>query len=328
MLTIYSGGVLQTSAASGSTVAPSLTGGRLVSGAGSELIFTTDVTTPSRPLTVSSAIGGAHTLTKTGDGTLKLSSANNDFTGVTYLKAGTLQVTGGNAIGDSSLVNISTTQVRPQRNAGTTPRSQQAPQLDENDPFYEFFRRFLPREPGQGQSPSPREPESRSLGSGFIVSADGYILTNAHVVENAEEINVKLTDKREFRAKVIGTDKRTDVALIKIDASSLPTVRLGDPTKLRVGEWVLAIGSPFGFDNTVTAGIVSAKGRSLPSENIVPFIQTDVAVNPGNSGGPLLLDNKVIGINTQKLVDMQVEGIGFALHYTEIARFLAISMPQ
>jgi serine protease Do len=199
-----------------------------------------------------------------------------------------------------TVVNISTTQVRPQRNAGTTPRGQQAPQLDENDPFYEFFRRFLPREPGQGQSPSPREPESRSLGSGFIVSADGYILTNAHVVENAEEINVKLTDKREFRARVIGTDKRTDVALIKIEASALPTVRLGDPTKLRVGEWVLAIGSPFGFDNTVTAGIVSAKGRSLPSENIVPFIQTDVAINPGNSGGPLFnMRGEVIGINSQ-----------------------------
>jgi serine protease Do len=138
------------------------------------------------------------------------------------------------------------------------------------------------------------------LGSGFIISGDGYILTNAHVVEAAEEITVKLNDKREFKAKVIGSDRRTDVALIKIEGSSLPAVRFGDPSRLKVGEWVVAIGSPFGFENTVTAGIVSAKGRSLPQENFVPFIQTDVAVNPGNSGGPLFnMRGEVVGINSQ-----------------------------
>jgi serine protease Do len=146
----------------------------------------------------------------------------------------------------------------------------------------------------------PREFQSRSLGSGFIVSADGYILTNAHVVDAADEILVRLTDKRELKARVIGADKRSDVALIKIEATSLPTVRFGDPNVLKVGEWVVAIGSPFGFDNSVTAGIVSAKGRSLPQENYVPFIQTDVAVNPGNSGGPLFnLQGEVVGINSQ-----------------------------
>jgi serine protease Do len=200
-----------------------------------------------------------------------------------------------------TVVNISTSQVVRDRRA--TP---QIPNIDEDDPFYEFFRRFIPRNPGQapnpgqGPGPSPREFENRSLGSGFIISADGYILTNAHVVETADEITVKLTDKREFKAKVIGADRRSDVAVIKIDAANLPTVRFGDPTKLRVGEWVLAIGSPFGFDNTVTAGIVSAKGRSLPQENFVPFIQTDVAINPGNSGGPLFnMRGEVVGINSQ-----------------------------
>jgi serine protease Do len=163
----------------------------------------------------------------------------------------------------------------------------------------EFFRRFIPRQqPGQ---PGPRQPEARSLGSGFIVSADGYILTNAHVVEGADEINVRFTDKREFKAKVIGADRRTDIAVIKIDTTApLPAVKFGDPTKLKVGEWVVAIGSPFGFENTVTAGIVSAKGRSLPQENFVPFIQTDVAINPGNSGGPLFnMRGEVVGINSQ-----------------------------
>jgi len=186
-----------------------------------------------------------------------------------------------------AVVNISTTQSVRNR------LLPQAPNLQEDDPFYEFFRRFIPQ-------PGPREFQSQSLGSGFIISQDGYILTNAHVVETAEEITVKLTDKREFKAKVIGSDRRTDVALIKIDATGLPAVRFGDPGKLRVGEWVLAIGSPFGFENTVTAGIVSAKGRSLPQETYVPFIQTDVAVNPGNSGGPLFnLRGEVVGINSQ-----------------------------
>src|SRR5688572_21582963 len=189
-----------------------------------------------------------------------------------------------------AVVNISTTQ------SVRNPLLPQVPNLQEDDPFYEFFRRFIPQ-PGPG---APREFQSQSLGSGFIISADGYILTNAHVVEAAEEITVKLTDKRELKAKVIGADRRTDIALIKIDASNLPVVRFGDPNKLRVGEWVLAIGSPFGFENTVTAGIVSAKGRSLPQENYVPFIQTDVAVNPGNSGGPLFnLRGEVVGINSQ-----------------------------
>lgn len=147
----------------------------------------------------------------------------------------------------------------------------------------------------QGNTPAPR-----GVGSGFIVSPDGYLLTNAHVVSGASEVNVRLTDKREFKAKVVGADRRTDVALLKINASALPVVRIGDPNKVRVGEWVAAIGSPFGFENTVTAGIVSAKSRALPDDSYVPFIQTDVAINPGNSGGPLFnLNGEVIGINSQ-----------------------------
>ena len=186
-----------------------------------------------------------------------------------------------------TVVNISTTQ------SVRSPLVPQIPNLQEDDPFYEFFRRFIP-------NPAPREFQSQSLGSGFIISTDGYILTNAHVVDAADEVTVKLNDKREFKAKVIGSDRRTDVALIKIEASGLPAVRFGDPNRLKVGEWVAAIGSPFGFENSVTAGIVSAKGRSLPQENFVPFIQTDVAVNPGNSGGPLFnLRGEVVGINSQ-----------------------------
>ncbi len=190
-----------------------------------------------------------------------------------------------------AVVNISTTQVvRGQGQAMPFP-------FDENDPAFEFFKRFIPRLPGQGM---PREFENKSLGSGFIISGDGYILTNAHVVDGADEVTVRLTDKREFKARIVGADKRTDVALIKIDAAGLPAVRLGDPAQLKPGEWVVAIGSPFGFDNSVTAGIVSAKGRSLPQENYVPFIQTDVAINPGNSGGPLFnLRGEVVGINSQ-----------------------------
>lgn len=187
----------------------------------------------------------------------------------------------------AAVVNVSTTQTirMPQGMQGF-------PAVPENDPFYEFFRRFAPQ--------TPREQQSQSLGSGFIISADGYILTNAHVVDSADKITVRLTDKREFKAKVIGADKRTDVALLKIDATGLPAVALGKPEQLKVGEWVLAIGSPFGFDSSVTAGIVSAKGRSLPQENFVPFIQTDVAINPGNSGGPLFnMKGEVIGINSQ-----------------------------
>ncbi|HNC51954.1 MAG TPA: DegQ family serine endoprotease [Accumulibacter sp.] len=195
-----------------------------------------------------------------------------------------------------AVVNISTSQ--SVRGGG---RGSQPFPFDENDPMNEFFRRFMPRQPGAPGLPgAPRDFESRSLGSGFVISSDGYLLTNAHVVDAADEIVVRLTDKREFKARVIGSDKRTDVALIKIDATGLPTVRLGDPGILKVGEWVIAIGSPFGFENSVTAGIVSAKGRSLPQENYVPFIQTDAAVNPGNSGGPLFnMKGEVVGINSQ-----------------------------
>ncbi|NTV10125.1 MAG: Do family serine endopeptidase [Zoogloea sp.] len=172
------------------------------------------------------------------------------------------------------------------------------PELDQNDPMFDWLRRFVPRH--QQQEPPQEEPDNRSLGSGFIVSQDGYILTNAHVIEAADDILVRLADKREFRARLVGADKRTDVALLKIESSRLPHVTLGDPGKLRVGEWVMAIGSPFGFEQSVTAGIVSAKGRSLPQENFVPFIQTDVAINPGNSGGPLFnLKGEVVGINSQ-----------------------------
>jgi serine protease Do len=170
--------------------------------------------------------------------------------------------------------------------------------LSEDDPFYEFFRRFgqIPRNGPGGQQ---REFETQSTGSGFIFSADGYIVTNAHVVDESSEVTVRLTDKREFVAKVIGTDKRTDVALLKIEAKDLPKVSIGDPDKLKVGEWVVAIGKPFGLENTMTAGIVSAKGRDLPQENLVPFIQTDVAINPGNSGGPLFnMKGEVVGINS------------------------------
>ena len=192
-----------------------------------------------------------------------------------------------------AVVNISTTQA--------VRRPASLPQLPgtEDEEVQEFFRRFIPRQqPGPQQGPRP---ESRSLGSGFIITADGYILTNAHVIDSADEITVKLTDKREYKAKVIGADKRTDVALIKIEPSgALPAVKFGDPARLKVGEWVIAIGSPFGFENTVTAGIVSAKGRSLPQENFVPFIQTDVAINPGNSGGPLFnMRGEVVGVNSQ-----------------------------
>ena len=195
----------------------------------------------------------------------------------------------------ASVVNISTTQTVRGNPQGAFPFP-----FDEDDPLADLFRRFIPRQPGGGAPSAPREYQNRSLGSGFIVSQDGYILTNAHVVDAADEIVVRLTDKREFKAKVIGADKRTDVALLKIEAQGLPAVRMGDPSALRVGEWVLAIGSPFGFDNSVTAGIVSAKGRSLPQENYVPFIQTDVAINPGNSGGPLFnMNGEVVGINSQ-----------------------------
>ncbi|WP_047249904.1 DegQ family serine endoprotease [Chromobacterium subtsugae] len=184
-----------------------------------------------------------------------------------------------------AVVNISTTSMVKEATADV-------PEGMEGDPFFEFFRRFAP--------PRQQERQENSLGSGFIISSDGYVLTNAHVVARAEKITVKLTDKREYQARVIGSDARSDVALIKIDANNLPVVRRADPKTLKVGEWVLAIGSPFGFENTATSGIVSGKNRQLPDESSVQFIQTDAAVNPGNSGGPLFnMRGEVVGINSQ-----------------------------
>jgi serine protease Do len=187
-----------------------------------------------------------------------------------------------------AVVNISVTAKAVQASA--------QPELDKNDPMYEFFRRFqIPNQQGT-PNPAPRH----GVGSGFIVSADGYILTNAHVVDGAKTVDVKLTDRREFVAKVIGTDAKSDVALLKIDAKDLPVVHVGSAKTIKVGQWVVAMGSPFGFENSVTAGIVSAKSRSLPGDGYVPFIQTDVAINPGNSGGPLFdMEGNVVGINSQ-----------------------------
>ena len=201
-----------------------------------------------------------------------------------------------------AVVNIRTTE-RARANQTPSAGQPQMPEgLDENDPFYEFFRRFFPprQSPGPGNSPRGRGGDEvpRGVGSGFIISADGFVLTNHHVVDGADEIYVTLTDKREFKGKLIGSDRRTDVALVKIEAAGLPRLNVGDSSRLRVGEWVVAIGSPFGLENTVTAGIVSAKGRD--TGDYLPFIQTDVAVNPGNSGGPLLnMRGEVIGINSQ-----------------------------
>ncbi|MET0291395.1 MAG: DegQ family serine endoprotease [Steroidobacteraceae bacterium] len=173
--------------------------------------------------------------------------------------------------------------------------------MSPNDPFFEFFKRFQgPNGPGGQGGPGGRGQPARGEGSGFIVSPDGYILTNAHVVKGASDVTVKMTDRREYKAKVLGADTRTDVAVIKIEAANLPIVKIGDPDKIKPGQWVVAIGSPFGMENSVTAGIVSATARSLPGDPYVPFIQTDVAVNPGNSGGPLFnMDGEVVGINSQ-----------------------------
>ena len=182
------------------------------------------------------------------------------------------------------------------RVTGSTKTALSGQQFDEDDPFFEFFRRFQGPKNPRGQRDTP----VFGAGSGFIVSPDGVILTNAHVVRDAKEVTVKLQDRREYRAKVLGSDPKTDVAVLKIEAKNLPVVPIGKSSELRVGEWVLAIGSPFGLDSTVTAGVVSAKGRSLPDDSQVPFIQTDVAVNPGNSGGPLFnTRGEVVGINSQ-----------------------------
>jgi serine protease Do len=193
-----------------------------------------------------------------------------------------------------AVVNISTTQ-KVKTGVPQLPEGLEIPDLPEGSPFGELFKHFFEQEPGdQGYH------DAMSLGSGFIISPDGYVLTNYHVVNNADEIIVRLNDRREMQAKVVGADKRSDVALVKIDARDLPVVKIGSSANLEVGAWVVAIGSPFGFDYSATAGIVSAKGRSLPSENYVPFIQTDVAINPGNSGGPLFnQDGEVVGMNSQ-----------------------------
>ena len=195
-----------------------------------------------------------------------------------------------------AVVNISTRQKVPQR--AMAANGQQMPNLEGLPPqFREFFERSIPQQP---RNPGGRQREAQSLGSGFIISADGYVLTNNHVVADADEIIVRLSDRSELEAKLIGADPRTDVALLKVEGKGLPILKLGKSDDLKVGEWVLAIGSPFGFDHSATAGIVSAKGRSLPNESYVPFIQTDVAINPGNSGGPLFnLDGEVVGINSQ-----------------------------
>lgn len=221
----------------------------------------------------------------------------------------------------AAVVNISATQTSNTLNNHTVP---EMPGIPENSPFYDFFKRHMQ------PFPAPRKSEPKSLGSGFIISSDGYILTNAHVVETADEITVKLNDKREFVAEVIGTDQKTDIALIKINATELPKVTQGNPENLRVGEWVIAIGSPFGFEHSVTAGIVSAKGRSLAQENYVPFIQTDVAINPGNSGGPLFnMKGEVVGINSQIYSQTGgFMGLSFAIPInvaTEIAGQLKVS---
>ncbi|AYF87916.1 DegQ family serine endoprotease [Pseudomonas sp. JS3066] len=195
-----------------------------------------------------------------------------------------------------AVVNISTRQKLPQRGAAG---AQVMPDLEGLPPMLrEFFERNMPQVPRNPQG--GRQREAQSLGSGFIISKDGYVLTNNHVVADADEIIVRLSDRSELEAKLIGADPRTDVALLKVEGKDLPIVKIGKSDELKVGSWVLAIGSPFGFDHSVTAGIVSAKGRSLPNENYVPFIQTDVAINPGNSGGPLFnLDGEVVGINSQ-----------------------------
>ena len=188
----------------------------------------------------------------------------------------------------STVVNVTIIEQGETNDAGASGLSPQ-------DPFYDFFKRF-----GFGSPHGQPPPLARGEGSGFLISADGYILTNAHVVDRARDVTVRMTDRREYNAKVVGVDVRTDVAVLKINADKLPVVRIGNPAALKAGQWVVAIGSPFGFDNSVTAGIVSATARSLPGDAYTPFIQTDVAVNPGNSGGPLFnLQGEVVGINSQ-----------------------------
>ena len=216
-----------------------------------------------------------------------------------------------------SVVNIRTLEK-------VVPRS--APGGSGDEEMLEFFRRFglpmpnMPRQAPRSNRPAPEEEQPKGVGSGFIFSSDGLIMTNAHVVEGADEVLVTLTDKREFKARILGADKRSDVALVKIEASGLPAVKVGDVGRLRVGEWVMAIGSPFGLDNTVTAGIVSAKQRD--TGEYLPFIQTDVAINPGNSGGPLInMRGEVVGINSQIYSRSGgFMGISFAIPMDEVVR--------
>ena len=267
--------------------------------------MTTQLYTPRRIIV---ALVAAGIIGASGFGALSLSHAQAGKSNVTSLESKApapmvglpdfSQITARNG---PAVVNISVTGMvktsGDNRGADGTQQRNALPGMDPNDPFYELFKQFQGFRGGLQERPSV---PMRGQGSGFIVSADGVILTNAHVVADAKDVMVKLTDRREFQAKVIGSDARTDVAVLKIDAKNLPIVRLGNARDLKVGEWVLAIGSPYGFENSVTAGVVSAKGRSLPDDSFVPFIQTDVAVNPGNSGGPLFnARGEVVGINSQ-----------------------------
>ena len=197
----------------------------------------------------------------------------------------------------AAVVNISTTAKKKAVGHDSPDHGYNMPNIPEDHPFYDFFKKYFGEIPEGGLDPFEQR---SSLGSGFILSEDGYVITNNHVVKDADEIVVSLQDRREFIAELVGTDASSDIAVLKISGENLPSVKLGDSSSLKVGEWVLAIGSPFGFNHSVTAGIVSAIGRSLPNENYVPFIQTDVAINPGNSGGPLFnLDGEVVGVNSQ-----------------------------
>lgn len=223
-----------------------------------------------------------------------------------------------------AVVNISVTGTTKVRNDSPMAQGDDDDNDDtpSGDPFFEFFKRFQQGQGRPGGRGNAQEMPTRGQGSGFIVSPDGIILTNAHVVRDAKEVTVKLTDRREYRARVLGADPKTDVAVLRIDAKNLPVVTLGKVADLKVGEWVLAIGSPFGFENTVTAGVVSAKGRSLPDDSAVPFIQTDVAVNPGNSGGPLFnTRGEVVGINSQIYSRSGgYQGVSFAIPIDVAAR--------
>ncbi len=228
-----------------------------------------------------------------------------------------------------AVVNIRTASKVPAAHPGM-------PDLGDNetDPFNDFFRRFFPQPgPGQRPGPAPRLPHGereipRGVGSGFLISPDGYLLTNQHVVDGADEITVTLQDKREFKGRLIGSDSRTDVALVKVEGTDLPTLKIGDPAKLRVGEWVIAIGSPFNLQNTVTAGIVSAKSRE--TGELLPFIQTDAAVNPGNSGGPLInVRGEVVGINSQIFTTSgSYAGISFAIPIDEAQKIAKLLRTQ